>query len=102
MRLVEIFTGSTRAEMYLYVDKTEGLERVPENLRSQFGVLRSVMILLLTPNKKLARVSAQAVLDEITQQGYYLQLPPSPEFFAEQQIAAMIEAENQLQDGQTP
>ena len=29
MRLVEIFTGSTRAEMYLYVDKTEGLERVP-------------------------------------------------------------------------
>lgn len=102
MRFVEVFTGSTRAEMYLYVDKAEGLKRIPEDLLGQFGTLRSVMHIPLTPNKTLARVSATAVLDGITHQGYYLQLPPSPELFAEQQIRAMIEAETQLQDGQTP
>lgn len=105
MRIVEIFSGTKREEMYLYVDRQEGTQRVPDALLQQFGTLRSVMTLPLTEDRRLARVESRAVLAGIVEQGYYLQLPPSADALAEQQIAAMIEAEQQLQqrqDGQPP
>lgn len=96
MRLVEIFAGSKRSEMYLYVEKSKGVEHVPTELLAQFGTLRSVLILPLTPTTRLARASANAVIDGLEKQGYFLQLPPSADALVEQQIAAMIEAEEQL------
>ncbi|NBS11145.1 MAG: YcgL domain-containing protein [Gammaproteobacteria bacterium] len=96
MRLIEIFAGSKRAEMYIYVEKSSGVERVPSELLSQLGTLRSVMVMPLTPTTRLARVSAEVVLERINAQGYFLQLPPSPDALVEQQISAMIEAEEQL------
>jgi uncharacterized protein len=37
------------------------------------------MVLLLTPEKKLARVSVEKVVESLETQGYYLQLPPRNE-----------------------
>jgi uncharacterized protein YcgL (UPF0745 family) len=75
-QLVRIYKSKRRAEMYLYVIKARGLVDVPEALLEQFGVPELVLDFLLTPDRKLARVHGERVLEEIARQGFYLQLPP--------------------------
>jgi uncharacterized protein YcgL (UPF0745 family) len=62
--------------MYLYVDKSEDLERVPAELMRRFGKPEQAMTLLLHPERKLARVDVVKVLDAVAEQGYFLQIPP--------------------------
>ncbi|HAB78317.1 MAG TPA: YcgL domain-containing protein [Gammaproteobacteria bacterium] len=100
MRVIEIFKGHKKEEMYLYVEQKNGLKSVPDDLLATFGQTESVMVLLLTKDKKLARVTASDILDAIEDQGYFLQMPPPPEALAEAQIAAMVEAEEKLADAQ--
>ena len=100
MRVIEIFKGHKKEEMYLYVEQKNGLKSVPDDLLATFGQTESVMVLLLTKDKKLARVTASDVLAAIEDQGYFLQMPPPPEALAEAQMAAMVEAEEKLADAQ--
>ncbi len=100
MRVIEIFKGHKKEEMYLYVEQKNGLKSVPDDLLATFGQTESVMVLLLTKDKKFARVTASDVLAAIEDQGYFLQMPPPPEALAEAQIAAMVEAEEKLADAQ--
>lgn len=81
-RLITIYKSSRREEMYLYVDREEDLERVPEVLLQMFGAPIHVMPLLLTPERRLARAKASEVLDAIASQGFYLQMPPSQDDIA--------------------
>lgn len=76
--LCEIFRSSKKEEMYLYVERARGLEDVPEVLMKQFGEPVSVMLLMLTPDRKLARVNVAEVATAIEEQGFYLQMPPTP------------------------
>lgn len=76
-RLVQIYRSPRRAEMYLYVDKMRALEDVPEALLASFGEPQPVMSLLLDGERKLARADARQVLAQISEQGFYLQMPPS-------------------------
>ena len=76
-RLCEIFRSARKSEMYLYVDKKEGLSRVPESLLDRFGEPESVMSLILEPDRKLARVDAREVLQHIEEEGFFLQMPPT-------------------------
>ncbi len=75
--LCQVFRSSRKQEMYLYVDKTRGLQDVPDSLLAQFGEPSSVMLLHLTPQYKLARADAALVLASIEAQGFYLQMPPT-------------------------
>jgi len=76
-RICQIFRSVRKPETYLYVDKASGLEEVPEALLQQFGEPEPVMSLLLTPERRLARVDAREVLEKIAAQGFYLQMPPT-------------------------
>ena len=78
-RLCQIYRSPRREEMYLYVDKARGLGDVPEALLRQFGEPEPVMTLLLGPERRLARADTAEVLAQIEQQGFYLQMPPTPE-----------------------
>lgn len=73
--IVAIYRSRKTSDMYLYVNKQEGLSRVPEALMDMFGQPEEAMTLLLTPEKKLARAEAAKVLEEIKGKGFYLQLP---------------------------
>lgn len=73
----DIYKGSKKSEMYLYVPKTIGLKKVPEMLLTRFGELELVMNLLLTESQKLARVDTSSVITALQEQGYFLQMPPS-------------------------
>jgi uncharacterized protein YcgL (UPF0745 family) len=63
--------------MYLYVDKANDLVDVPDELLARFGEPEPVMALMLDPARKLARASAVEVLEQIAEQGFYLQMPPT-------------------------
>jgi uncharacterized protein YcgL (UPF0745 family) len=75
--LCQIYKSSRRAEMYLYVEKSVGLDEVPEALMRQFGEPEEVMMLMLDGKRTLARADAAEVLQGITDQGFYLQMPPA-------------------------
>lgn len=74
--ITEIFRSAREEGMYLYVRKDEGLNRVPEELLKRFGKPVSAMVLVLTAERKLARVPVENVLKALEEQGFYLQLPP--------------------------
>lgn len=77
MKLIsEIYRSPKEEGMYLYVKKEEGLSRVPDALLQRFGKPQQAMVLVLTPEKKLARASVEKVIESLETQGYYLQLPP--------------------------
>ncbi len=75
-QLIQIYKSPRKDEMYLYVDRQEDLKRVPEPLLEQFGTPQSVMVIPMTTERKLARADAAEVLQQITDQGFYLQMPP--------------------------
>lgn len=75
--LCTIYKGSREPELYLYVERADGLHRVPEELLARFGTPTEVMTIRLTPERRLARARAPDVLAALTEKGYYLQLPPN-------------------------
>ena len=77
--ICQIFRSPKEESMYLYVKKEEGLTKVPEELLKLFGNPQPAMVHLLTPEKKLARVSVEKVAESLETQGYYLQMPPRNE-----------------------
>ena len=81
--ICQIYRSPKEEGMYLYVKKEEGLTKVPEELLALFGKPQPAMVLLLTPEKKLARVSVEKVVESLASQGFYLQMPPRTEADAE-------------------
>ncbi len=75
-RLVKIYKSPRKQDMYLYVDYTEALTRVPQALLDRFGEPQETLSLELTAQRSLARANAEQVLEQIESTGYYLQLPP--------------------------
>lgn len=94
-RLVSIYASVRRDEMYLYVDRREALLRVPEALVELFGPPRHVMDLLLTAERRLARVEAADVLAGIRERGFFLQMPPG----TDEETLAVIRANEKLAPG---
>ena len=76
-RLCQVYRSPRKQEMYLYVDKANGLQDVPEALLGKFGEPEEVMTILLSAERKLARADVSEVLEKIEQQGFYLQMPPT-------------------------
>lgn len=74
--ICEIYRSPKEEGMYLYVKKNDGLSRIPEELLKLFGTPQQAMVLLLTPDKKLAHASVEKVVECLDSQGFYLQLPP--------------------------
>ncbi len=83
-QLCTIYRSPKKEGMYLYVDKNEDLSRVPESLLQRFGKPELAMTLALSADRKLARADVGKVLESITEQGYYLQMPPSPEQYLQE------------------
>ncbi|MGI9276215.1 MAG: YcgL domain-containing protein [Endozoicomonas sp.] len=81
--LISIYKSPRRDEMYLYVNKQDRLDKVPEALSQSFGTAEHVMDMLLTPERKLARADTEKVIEAIRSNGFYLQMPPAEEEYIE-------------------
>ena len=77
--ICEVFRSPRREGMYLFVAREEGLARVPEPLLQAFGSPESALVLQLHTGRRLARADAGEVLAAIGEQGFYLQMPPTPD-----------------------
>ncbi|KTC38446.1 MAG: YcgL domain-containing protein [Pseudomonas sp.] len=82
-RICSIYKSPRKNEMYLYVLKSEALERVPENLLLAFGKPQHAFDLVLTPERTLAREDIHLVLENLDKQGYHLQMPPAEDEYIE-------------------
>ncbi|MCP4596591.1 YcgL domain-containing protein [Neptuniibacter sp.] len=76
MIICSVYLSLRKDEMYLYVDKRDQLNKVPEALMEMFGAAKHVMDIPLTADRKLARVDTEKVISEIQEKGFYLQMPP--------------------------
>jgi len=77
-QLCDIYKSSRDQELYVYVKIGAGIEDLPPGLLKKLGKPSKIMSLTLTPEKKLARANVIRVIEQIQENGYYLQLPPSP------------------------
>jgi len=96
-RLVcSVYKSSKKSEMYVYIDKKNGLDVLPEDLLVFFGTPIHVFDMLLTPEKKLSRVDAPKVLSEIAAKGFLLQMPPVEENY----LPGFVEFNKKLKDAE--
>lgn len=75
--IVDIYRSKKKEGLYLYVEKGQKLEELPEVLLKQFGMPEHSMSFLLTEDKTLARATASEVIQSINEKRFYLQMPPS-------------------------
>ena len=71
-----VFRSDRKAETYLYLADDLVFADLPEDLREHFGEPAFVMRLELAKERKLARVDVARVIESLSEQGFYLQLPP--------------------------
>ena len=74
-QFVSVFRSSKKAGTYIFVRRGQKWDDLPEALRTLFGAPQHAMDLLLTEDRKLARVNSKDVLDAIEEKDFYLQLP---------------------------
>lgn len=82
-QICSIYRSTKRVGMYLYVLKSDALERVPEGLLALFGKPQHSFDLVLTPERKLSQEDITVVLENLDKQGYHLQMPPAEDEYVE-------------------
>ena len=74
--ICNVFKTRRYPDMYLYVIREDGLDRVPELLLERFDDPELALSFKLTPSRKLAIADATTVFNALVVDGYYLQMPP--------------------------
>ncbi|RUM92655.1 MAG: YcgL domain-containing protein [Thiomicrospira sp.] len=75
--LVSAYKSAKKEELYLFVPKEDGLEKLSDELLVMFGEPQHVIDFELTEKRKLARVDAEEVKKALETKGYFMQMPPS-------------------------
>ena len=83
-KIVQVYRSSRKEGAYIYVEKGYDVTLLPEELSKLLGKLEVALVLVLTPEKKLANADTESVLRAINENGYYLQMPPLPESYMRQ------------------
>lgn len=72
---VSVFRSSKKSDTYIFVRRGQKWNDLPESLRSIFGQPVHSMDLVMTPERKLSRVTGQQVLAALKEKDFYLQMP---------------------------
>ncbi|EIT71476.1 MULTISPECIES: YcgL domain-containing protein [Hydrocarboniphaga] len=72
-----VYRCSKQQEMYLYLRAGLAPETLPEPLLVRTGRLTEVMRIELSPQRRLARVDVNRVIEQLAGPGFYLQMPPN-------------------------
>jgi len=79
MQLCTVYRSLKKADTYLYIEKNGDFDKVPEQLKTLLGKLTLVMTLDLDKRANLGQADLAKVKQELTDNGFYLQLPPPAE-----------------------
>ena len=75
----DIHKSLKKDETYIFIPVATELSDLPKELLSVLGQTEKIMTLMLTPEKKMARGTAQEILNSINEQGFHLQIPENPQ-----------------------
>ena len=70
-----VYKSLRKSDTYLYLRERDAFGLVPEAVLLPLGKLEFVMELVLTPERKLARVDAAVVRENLAGRGFHLQFP---------------------------
>ena len=73
-----VYKSQRKDETYVFIPTTTPLSDLPEELLKVLGQAEMVMTLMLTPEKKMARGTAEVIIQGIEKQGFHLQMPENP------------------------
>ncbi|MBN6065750.1 YcgL domain-containing protein [Aggregatibacter actinomycetemcomitans] len=73
--LCAIYKSPKEAGMYLYIEKRDQFDDIPEALLKVFGKPIFVMLFNLAGEKPLVNADKAEVLQHIKEKGFYLQTP---------------------------
>ena len=76
--LCAVYKSIRKPQTYIFVAKRDDFSQVPTPLLEQFGPPQLVSILNIKETTKMAIADASRVIKEVTDSGFYLQLPPPP------------------------
>ena len=93
--LCVIYKSPRKAQTYLFVNKRDDFSSVPEALMKTFGTPTLVTLINLDTKEKLAMADIEKVKQNLTEQGFYLQLPPPQEDLLKEHKAAMVAKKEQ-------
>jgi len=77
--LCAVYKSPKKAFTYLFVKNRDDFSAVPEGLLPTFGKPELVTIVNLSSKDKLAFADIEKVKENLTECGFYLQLPPPQE-----------------------
>ena len=77
--LCAIYKSAKKEQTYLFVKTRDDFSSVPEPLMLTFGTPTLVTLINLASKDKLAFADLAMVKTNLSEQGYYLQLPPPKE-----------------------
>lgn len=72
-----IYKSQRKSDTYVFLRERDGTSALPQPIVEALGSLAFVMELELSPERKLARVSAADVMDNLARRGFHLQMPPA-------------------------
>jgi len=70
-----IYRSDTKIGLYIYLEKDKKIADLPDELIKLIGKYTKVMELDLSTRDKLANENIQAVKNNLTEQGYHVQVP---------------------------
>ena len=76
MVLCDVYKSSKKSGLFVYVNRAEGLARVPEDLLAQFGEPSVTLSFKLHETRRMAQQDPVVIMANLETHGYYVQLPP--------------------------
>lgn len=70
-----IYRSSVKEGLYVYLAEENGLEKLPPVVMKQLGEPEFSMILELQADRKLGQEDTQTVMDNLSTQGFHVQMP---------------------------
>ncbi|WP_423188213.1 YcgL domain-containing protein [Alishewanella sp. d11] len=77
--LCTVYRSPRKEGTYLYIEKRDDFSKVPALLLESFGKPELVTLINLAKREHLAQIDINKLKAALTEQGFYLQLPPPPE-----------------------
>lgn len=74
-----VYKSLKQFDYFLFVKKDDEFARVPDGLKQILGTLEKVMDLELHEKRMLAQADVLDVMQQIEDNGYFLQMPPRSE-----------------------
>ncbi|MFP3350164.1 YcgL domain-containing protein [Pseudoalteromonas sp. SIMBA_153] len=77
--LTAVYKSKKKTDTFLFIEKRDDFSKVPEPLMAMFGQPQYVMIINLAKRTQLGVADLDTLKQSLSDQGYYLQIPPPEE-----------------------